>query len=43
MLSTANGVAFHKHDVMMHSFEFTAEGRKLPAVILRALAAHPDV
>jgi hypothetical protein len=36
-------IASHQHDVIMHSFELTAEGRKLPAVILRTLAAHPNV
>jgi hypothetical protein len=36
-------IATHQHDVIMHSFELTAEGRKLPAVILRTLAAHPNV
>jgi hypothetical protein len=39
----ANGVAFHQHDVILHGFELTKEGRKIPAVILRALAAHPDI
>jgi hypothetical protein len=39
----ANGIAFHQHDVIMHSFELTKEGHQLLAVILRALAAHPDV
>jgi hypothetical protein len=27
----------------LHGFELTKEGRKIPAVILRALAAHPDI
>ena len=38
----AAGVAFHQHDVILHGFDLTAEDRKLPAVILQALAAHQE-
>ena len=35
-------VAFHQRDIVLHGFTLTA-ARRLPAPVLRAIAAHPDV